>query len=59
MMSQANLTKNNMTNLDLNPGHLVCLVHDWVVFYGTGLNLGVTIYSDESCDGDGVSLAVP
>ena len=29
------------------------------LLHGVGLNLGITIYSDDSCDGDRVSLAVP
>ena len=28
------------------------------LFHGVGLTLGVTLYSDESCDGDGGSLVL-
>ena len=31
-MSHMNLKKENLTNLDLNPGHKVNLVPDWVGF---------------------------
>ena len=29
------------------------------LLHGVGLTLGVVIYADDSCDGDGGSLAVP
>ena len=60
LISQMNLTKNSMANLYLNPGsagtlgtvlgRLLC---------GIAFPLGVTVSTDESCDGDGGSLAVP
>ena len=52
------LTKNNLTNLSLNLVRLVRMVLGGLP-HGLGFPLGVTISTDESCNGDGGSPALP
>ena len=57
LVSQMNPMRNNLTNLDLNPGQRVCLVPDLVFFlHGVGFSFGVRLSAHESCDGYGGSL---
>ena len=52
-----NPKNNNLTNLDLNPGQPVRSVPGWGgLLCGIRIPLGVTLYSDESCDGGVGSL---
>ena len=58
-MSQMTLTKKNLTNLGLIQGELVRMLTEGGFLRGLVTPLGVMLSGDESCNGDGGSLALP